>query len=131
MLLCLEPRRAALQKRLFCEIFLRRGYFVLKFAIKVNFVKMDESWLMNTNSDLRHENGDVEECDAAVHVDGTESRGLMMAGGHACWLTEDDAVEMADPEQIHSSRPSCSVKSPSSSASLCAMHGRLCFCSLV
>jgi hypothetical protein len=56
-----------------------------------------------------------------------------MAGGHACWLTEDDAVEMAEPEpeQIHSSRPSRSVKSPSSSASLCAMHGRLCFCRLI
>jgi hypothetical protein len=40
MLLCLEPQRAALQKRLFCEIFLRTGYFVLKFAIKVNFVKI-------------------------------------------------------------------------------------------
>jgi hypothetical protein len=40
MLLCLEPRRAALQKRLFCEIFSRTGYFVLKFAIKVNFIKI-------------------------------------------------------------------------------------------
>jgi hypothetical protein len=40
MLLCLEPRRVALQKRLFCEIFWRTGYFVLKFAIKVNFVKI-------------------------------------------------------------------------------------------
>jgi hypothetical protein len=40
MHLCLEPRRVALQKRLFCEIFSRTGYFVLKFAIKVNFVKI-------------------------------------------------------------------------------------------
>jgi hypothetical protein len=36
----LEPRRAALQKRLFYKIFLRTDYFVLKFAIKVNFVKI-------------------------------------------------------------------------------------------
>jgi hypothetical protein len=36
----LEPRRAALQKRLFCEIFSGTGYFVLKFTIKVNFVKI-------------------------------------------------------------------------------------------
>jgi hypothetical protein len=30
----------ALQKRLFCEIFSRTGYFVLKFMIKVNFIKI-------------------------------------------------------------------------------------------
>jgi CRISPR/Cas system-associated protein endoribonuclease Cas2 len=42
MLLCLEPPRAALPKR-FCEIFLRTGYFMLKFAIKVNFVKIVSS----------------------------------------------------------------------------------------
>jgi hypothetical protein len=36
----LEPRRAALQKRLFCEIFSRKGYFMLKYEIKVNFVKI-------------------------------------------------------------------------------------------
>jgi hypothetical protein len=36
----LEPLRAALQKRLFYEIFSRTGYFVLKFAIKINFVKI-------------------------------------------------------------------------------------------
>jgi hypothetical protein len=40
MFLCLEPRRVALQKRLFCEIFSRTDYFVLKFAIKVNLVKI-------------------------------------------------------------------------------------------
>jgi hypothetical protein len=40
VLLGLEPLGAALQKRLFCEIFSRTGYFVLKFAIKVNFVKI-------------------------------------------------------------------------------------------
>jgi hypothetical protein len=40
MHLRIEPRRAALQKRLFCEIFSRTGYFVLKFMIKVNFVKI-------------------------------------------------------------------------------------------
>jgi hypothetical protein len=40
MHLRLEPQRAALKKRLFCEIFLRTGYFVLKFTIKVNFVKI-------------------------------------------------------------------------------------------
>jgi hypothetical protein len=40
MLPSLEPRRMALQKRLFCEIFLWTGYFILKFTIKVNFVKI-------------------------------------------------------------------------------------------
>jgi hypothetical protein len=43
VLLGLEPRRAALQKRLLCEIFSQTGYFVLKFVIKVNFVKIVES----------------------------------------------------------------------------------------
>jgi hypothetical protein len=40
MHLCLEPQRVTSQKRLFCEIFSRTGYFILKFTIKVNFVKI-------------------------------------------------------------------------------------------
>jgi hypothetical protein len=59
MHLRLEPRRAALQKRLFCEIFSRSGYFVLKFQIKVNFVKIVTERIQSTEEEERHSGSHV------------------------------------------------------------------------